>query len=98
MEDLATLEISRAQTWQWLRHQVELEDGPRVTRELVGEVFRDELEKIEGEIRTAMQSRPEASVQAEISRYAAAAADAQAVFTEEEFRPFLCMSSDLVGM
>ncbi len=98
MEDLATLEISRAQTWQWLRHQVELEDGPRVTRELVGEVFREELEKIEGQIRAAMQGRPEASVQAEISRYAAAAADAQAVFTEEEFRPFLCMSSDLVGM
>jgi hypothetical protein len=37
-------------------------------------------------------------VQAEIARYAAAAADAQAIFTEEEFRPFLCMSSDLVGM
>ncbi len=97
MEDLATLEISRAQTWQWLRHQVELENGHRVTRELVGEVFREELEKIEDEIRTAMQGHPEAAVQAEVSRYAAAAADAQAVFTEEEFRPFLCMSSDLVG-
>ncbi|MEJ2336265.1 MAG: hypothetical protein P8Y26_11645 [Gemmatimonadales bacterium] len=98
MEDLATLEISRAQTWQWLRHQVQLEDGRRVTPELVGEVFRDELEKIEGEIRAAMQRRPEADVQAEIDRYAAAAADAEAVFTEEEFRPFLCMSSDLAGM
>ncbi|MEJ2371023.1 MAG: hypothetical protein P8Y07_09275 [Gemmatimonadales bacterium] len=98
MEDLATLEISRAQTWQWLRHQVQLEDGRRVTPELVGEVFGDELEKIEGEIRAAMQRRPEADVQAEIDRYAAAAADAEAVFTEEEFRPFLCMSSDLAGM
>jgi malate synthase len=98
MEDLATLEISRAQTWQWLRHQVQLEDGRRVTPELVGEVFRDELEKIEGEIRAAMQRRPEADVQAEIDRYAAAAADAEAVFTEEEFRPFLCMTSDLAGM
>jgi malate synthase len=98
MEDLATLEISRAQTWQWLRHQVELEDGTRVTRELVGEVFRNELEKIEGEIHASMQGRPEASVQAEITRYAAAAVDAQAIFTEAEFRPFLCMSSDLVGM
>ena len=98
MEDLATLEISRAQTWQWLRHQVQLEDGRRVTPELVGEVFRDELEKIESEIRAAMQGRPEAAVQAEIDRYAAAAADAQAVFMEEEFRPFLRMSSDLAGM
>jgi malate synthase len=98
MEDLATLEISRAQTWQWLRHQVELEDGTRVTRELVGEVFRNELEKIEGEIHASMQGRPEESVQAEITRYAEAAVDAQAIFTEAEFRPFLCMSSDLVGM
>ena len=31
MEDLATLEISRAQTWQWLRHQVALDDGTPVT-------------------------------------------------------------------
>jgi malate synthase len=98
MEDLATLEISRAQTWQWLRHEVELEDGSRVTRELVAEVFREELEKIQDEIRAAMQGWPEASVEAEISRYAVAAEDALAVFTEDEFRPFLCMSSELAGM
>ena len=69
-----------------------------MTRELVGEVFRSELEKIEGEIHASMQGSPEASVQAEITRYAAAAADAQAIFTEAEFRPFLCMSSDLADM
>ena len=27
MEDTATAEISRAQLWQWIRHQVALEDG-----------------------------------------------------------------------
>lgn len=98
MEDLATLEISRAQTWQWLRHEVELEGGVRVTRELVGRIFGEELEKITSEIREAMRGSPEGSVQAELARYSRAAADAEAVFTEAEFRPFLCMSSDLIGV
>jgi malate synthase len=44
MEDLATLEISRAQTWQWVRHGVRLEDGTAVTRALVERVFEEELE------------------------------------------------------
>ena len=28
MEDAATAEIARAQVWQWIRHEVELDDGP----------------------------------------------------------------------
>ena len=39
MEDLATLEISRAQTWQWLHHAVELDGGEKVTRDLVVQIF-----------------------------------------------------------
>lgn len=35
MEDLATAEISRSQLWQWVHHQVRLEDGTVVTAELV---------------------------------------------------------------
>ena len=31
MEDAATVEISRAQLWQWVRYGVPLADGPRVT-------------------------------------------------------------------
>lgn len=46
MEDLATLEISRAQTWQWLHHRVELDDGPAVTPELVDNLFSEELQRI----------------------------------------------------
>jgi malate synthase len=46
MEDLATLEISRAQTWQWLYHRIELDDGPLVTPELVETLFSEELERI----------------------------------------------------
>jgi malate synthase len=38
MEDAATAEISRAQLWQWLRHDV-------VTAELVREVIADEVEQ-----------------------------------------------------
>lgn len=46
MEDLATLEISRAQTWQWLHHGVFLKEGQKVTRELVSQTFEEELAKI----------------------------------------------------
>ncbi|MGH9348581.1 MAG: malate synthase A [Vicinamibacterales bacterium] len=50
MEDAATAEISRAQIWQWLRHGAELDDGRRVTRELVQRVIPEELSRIRGEI------------------------------------------------
>ena len=46
MEDLATLEISRAQVWQWLFHEVLLDDGTPVTRELVQQLFDEECRKI----------------------------------------------------
>ncbi|HMI31393.1 MAG TPA: malate synthase A [Candidatus Limnocylindrales bacterium] len=50
MEDAATAEISRAQVWQWLHHGVVLEDGRRVTPELVRALIDDEMRKIEAEI------------------------------------------------
>jgi malate synthase len=50
MEDAATAEISRAQIWQWVRHGSELEDGRRVTPELVREVLDEETAKIRGEV------------------------------------------------
>jgi len=46
MEDLATLEISRAQVWQWLRHKILLEEGIPVTPNLVKKLFKEELEII----------------------------------------------------
>lgn len=49
MEDAATAEISRAQVWQWIRHpKGKLEDGRKITRELVDEMIEEELEKIRG--------------------------------------------------
>ncbi|MGB5399554.1 MAG: malate synthase A, partial [Thermoanaerobaculia bacterium] len=96
MEDLATLEISRAQIWQWLHNGVMLEDGIEVTRELVQRVFDEELQTIEEEIREFMLGLDEETIEAELGRYRQAKNDACAIFTEDEFRPFLKMSSDLV--
>lgn len=97
MEDLATLEISRAQTWQWLHHGIALDDGQQVTRELIEQVFDEELDNILGEVREAMASLPEAAVSRELDRFREAADDARAVFLEEQMRPFLAMKSDPVG-
>ena len=46
MEDLATLEISRAQVWQWIRHRTVLEEGMTVTSGFVKKIFEEELETI----------------------------------------------------
>ena len=93
MEDLATLEISRAQIWQWIRHGVELDDGQKVTRELVAQVFDEELERISGEVRAAVPD--EAAAERQIAEFARAQADARDLFTETKFRPFLASRSAL---
>ncbi|HEX2259663.1 MAG TPA: malate synthase A [Actinomycetota bacterium] len=49
MEDAATAEICRAQVWQWNHHAVALEEGPRVTRELVTQLIDEEVAKIAGQ-------------------------------------------------
>jgi len=46
MEDAATAEISRSQIWQWVHHGVSLEEGAKVTRELVKKTEQEELTKI----------------------------------------------------
>jgi malate synthase len=47
MEDAATVEISRAQIWEWIHHPKGiLEDGRKVTVALFQELAKDELEKI----------------------------------------------------
>ena len=46
MEDAATAEISRSQIWQWLHNDITLDDGPRVTRDLVEQIITEELGKI----------------------------------------------------
>jgi malate synthase len=46
MEDAATAEISRAQVWQWVKHQAKLSDGRPITRELFHRTLEEELAKL----------------------------------------------------
>jgi malate synthase len=47
MEDAATAEISRSQVWQWIRSpKGKLDDGRKVTKELVATMIPEELAKI----------------------------------------------------
>lgn len=48
MEDAATAEISRAQVWQWIRHEIKLNDGRTVTTQLYKTILAQELEKLGG--------------------------------------------------
>ena len=48
MEDAATAEISRTQVWQWIRHpEGKLEDGRKITADLVDQVLEEELHKLQ---------------------------------------------------
>ena len=50
MEDAATAEISRSQVWQWIRSpKGVLEDGRKVTAELVKALVPEELAKIKAD-------------------------------------------------
>lgn len=46
MEDAATAEISRTQVWQWLHHGAQLNDGRKITVELIREIIASELQHI----------------------------------------------------
>jgi len=88
MEDLATLEISRAQTAQWRLHGVRLNDtGEAVSEALVRRVFDEETAAILAEVGPGEQGR-----------YAQASRDALAVFLEPTMRPFLSTSSPLAPL
>jgi malate synthase len=49
MEDAATAEISRSQVWQWLHNDVELDNGEKVTRELIERLADEEIAKLPGD-------------------------------------------------
>jgi malate synthase len=54
MEDAATAEISRSQVWQWIRSSKgKLEDGRTITREMVGAMIPEEIDKIRQLLGTA---------------------------------------------
>jgi malate synthase len=53
MEDAATAEISRAQIWQWLKHNAALADGRKITTQLYDELLPQEMARIEKEVGSA---------------------------------------------
>lgn len=95
MEDLATLEISRTQLWQWLRYGAELDDGAQVTEPLVRKIFSEELEKIIAEVRSEMSGASEAAVDSVVEGFKGAAAEAEEIFLQKELTEFLTLTSEL---
>ena len=95
MEDLATLEISRAQVWQWLHHSVVLDDGQIVSTDLVAKIFDEELEKIHSEIKEAMAAGNNDPTDL-LKSFSRAKETVSKIFMETELRDFLESSSYLV--
>jgi len=50
MEDTATVEICRAQIWQWIHHSAKLIEGPTITRKLFQSMMKEETVRIMNEI------------------------------------------------
>ncbi|TVT54237.1 malate synthase A [Amycolatopsis rhizosphaerae] len=50
MEDAATAEISRSQIWQWVQNGTQLDNGEKVTRELVRTVLDEVRKELDGQI------------------------------------------------
>jgi malate synthase len=75
MEDAATAEISRSQVWQWIRSpKGVLEDGRKVTADLVRELIPQELAKVkatgvEGKFDRAAQIFEQMSTQDEFAEF-----------------------------
>ncbi|NJL27877.1 MAG: malate synthase A [Thermoanaerobaculia bacterium] len=89
MEDLATLEISRAQIWQWLHNQIPLDSGQTVTTELVRKVFKEELERILAEQREDLAEADRETLEGTLADFRRAGEQAADVFTRPQLAPFL---------
>ena len=50
MEDAATAEISRAQLWQWMKHEANLNNGEKFTSELFDKWLTEEMDVIKDEV------------------------------------------------
>ncbi len=80
MEDAATAEISRSQVWQWIRSSKgKLDDGRKVTAELVRELTNEELEKVKKEVGS------------DTATYVRAAQIFEKMSTSEQFTEFLTL-------
>ena len=84
MEDLATLEISRAQIWQWNHYQVMLEEGLKVNQELIRLTFDQELIKLASEMDIPVEDLLPARNQA------------QELFLKQNLSEFMCSASEII--
>jgi len=50
MEDAATAEISRAQIWQWIKYETELEGGIVATPKFFERALEEEMGRVRGEV------------------------------------------------
>ena len=83
MEDAATVEISRAQIWQWIRHpRGVLDDGRKVTIELFHQLMTEELAKIAGRLGEQQYAQ---------RKFADAAQILDQVISDEQFVEFLTL-------
>jgi len=92
MEDLATLEISRAQTWQCMKHKVKLEEGKIVDKKLIKKIFEQELKKINQELTETLKGE---ILERQIDLFKQARREAETLFTQDEFKDFFSFESDL---
>ena len=79
MEDAATAEISRSQIWQWVHNGISLEDGRKITTDMVETLIDQEL--------AAIREQAEAGFDAE--RYGQATALFTEVALADSFADFL---------
>src|SRR6266480_3886154 len=83
MEDAATVEISRAQIWEWIHNPKGiLDDGRKVTIELYKELARDELEKIRSAVGEQQFARRKFQTAAQIF---------DIIITDDQFVEFLTL-------
>ena len=85
MEDLATLEISRAQVWQWLHYNVVLDEGMVVTENLIRQLFSQRLQNFLNDDMSTTERLA----------YTKAADDACELFLAPELAPFLTNYSEV---
>lgn len=94
MEDLATLEISRAQVWQWKNYKVELDSGEIVSDSLIRELFQKEQEPFLVDILNNLTLTEKEKIN-EINILKKATNDGMLLFTASTLEPFLTTTSPL---
>lgn len=83
MEDAATAEISRAQVWQWLYHNVRMNDGQVIDLPYYQRIYDEEVQKIKDEVGEMYQT----------GHYAKAAELFNDLVVQKEFKEFLTLNA-----